>query len=218
MGVTELKYEGEGMVRDATFVEFTRTFGFHKGHYRVQMADAPVVPFGDRPWHRDWYKTVLGHSIQATPHSVRTPKMLVDNDDFQTVIIKQDQQTYRKNYDRYGWYERVYVDALGHVNEYSIQEKGKAVNKQVPRDVKHMKFQNIKSGALEHDIDHAYIVAEVSKGRVWTPPSDMCLYVEYCVGTEVWRNYARAYNNWDRKIRFLREGLGLPEVCLCMCI
>ena len=79
--------------------------------------------------------------------------MLVDNDDFQTVIIKQDQQTYRKNYDRNGWYERVYVDALGHVNEYSIQEKGKAINRQVPRDVKHMKFQNIKSGVLEHDSD-----------------------------------------------------------------
>ena len=144
MEVTELKYQGEGMVRDATFVEFTRTFRFHKGHYRVQMADAPTAPFGDKPWHREWYKVVLGHSIQATTHSVRTPKMLVDNDDFQTVIIKLDKQTWRRNYDRYGWYERVFVDALGHINEYSVQERGKAVSKQVPRDLQHMKFQNIK--------------------------------------------------------------------------
>ena len=93
MGVTELKYEGEGMVRGATFVEFTRAFGFHKGHYRVQMADAPVVPFGDRPWHREWYKTVLGHSIEVTHHSVRTPNMLVDNDDFQTLVVKLDRSS-----------------------------------------------------------------------------------------------------------------------------
>ena len=102
MEVIELKHQGEGMVRDAAFVEFERKFGFHQGRYRVQMADAPVVPFGDRPWHREWYKTVLGHSIQVTHHSVRTSHMLVENDDFQTLVIKLDRSSWHQNYDRYG--------------------------------------------------------------------------------------------------------------------
>ena len=49
MPPTVLEYDGEGKVRGATFVEFRRDFGFHKGHYRVQMADEPKLPFGDRP-------------------------------------------------------------------------------------------------------------------------------------------------------------------------
>ena len=47
------EFDGEGRVRDATFVEFERTFGRHKGRYRVQLADRPETPFGEHDWKRN---------------------------------------------------------------------------------------------------------------------------------------------------------------------
>ena len=177
MSPTVLEYDGEGKVRGGTFVEFRREFGFHRGTFRVQLADPPELPFGEKPWYRQWYKNVLEHSTLVTHHSVRTPPMLVQDESLHTFILKLDQGSYRKNYNQYGWYERVFMDAEGHVNEWEEKENGETVVKQVPKNPKTLKYRNIKTDVIEHELTHAYIVAEVLLKHVWTPPDEMCLYI-----------------------------------------
>ena len=213
-----LEYDGEGMVRGATFVEFRRDFGFHQGHYRVQMADPPELPFGDKPWYREWYKNVLEHSTLVTHHVVRTPPMLVTDESLHTFIMKLDQPNLRKNYNQYGWYERVYMDKQGHIDEWTEKENGKTVVRQVPRTTETLRYRNIKTDEIEHELTHAYIAVEVSRKRVWAAPDDMCLYIEYNISVEVYRMYARQYNTWNSKYRFLNAELGLSEVWLCLYI
>ena len=207
-----LEYDGEGKVRGATFVEFKRDFGFHKGEHRVQMADEPELPFGDRPWHRKWYTNALEHSTLVTHHSVRTPPMLVQDATLHTIIMKLDQGHLRKNYDKYGWYERVFVDVQGHVDQWEEKENGKIVMKQVPRNPKTLKYRNIKTDVIEHELTHAYIVAEVLQGHVWSPPGDFINWIDYNVGMGVYRMYVRQYNAWRTRYRFLNAELGLSEV------
>ena len=207
-----LEHDGEGKVRGATFVEFKREFGFHKGEYRVQMADEPELPFGDRPWYRKWYTNALEHSTLVTHHSVRTPPMLVQDATLHTIIMKLDQGHLRKNYDKYGWYERVFVGVQGHIDQWEEKENGKLVKKQVPQNPKTLKYRNIKTDVIEHELTHAYIVAEVLQEHVWSPPDDMCLWIDYNIGMELYRLYARQFNLWQHKYRFLKAELGLPEV------
>ena len=210
------EFNGEGRVRDATYVEFERTFGFHQGRYRVQLADKPSIPFGEKKWERSWYKEVVDDSILLTHHTVRTPEMLLKNTDCETLIMKLDQGSMRKNFNKYGWYERVYVDSRGNVDEYEIEEDGKKLTLQVPRILGTMKYRNVLSGVIEHELNHTYIANEALLKRVWTPPDHMCIYIEYCISTEVWYQYARQYNEWNQQIRFLDEELGLEEVCICV--
>ena len=206
------EFDGEGKVRGATYVEFRRDFGFHRGHYRVQLADKPNVPFGEKKWERGWYKEVLEASTLLSHHSIRNPKMLLENEECESIILKMDQGTYRKNYNKYGWYERVFVDDKGNIDEYEVEENGKTVKLDVPRLVETMKFRNIKTGAIELEMTHTYIVNEVLQRRAWTPPITMFIYIEYCIATEIWYNYARQYNEWHKQIRFLDSELGFEEV------
>ena len=211
MSPTVLEYDGEGKVRGATFVEFSREFGFHRGKYRVQLADPPGLPFGEKPWYRQWYKNVLEQSTLVTHHSVRTPPMLVQDEGLHAFILKLDQGSYRKNYNQYGWCERVFMDAEGHVDEWEEKENGETVVKQVPKNPKTLKHRNIKTEVIEHELTHAYIVTEVLLKHVWAPPDEMCLYIEYNIGMEVHRMYARQYNTWNSKYRFLNAELGFSE-------
>ena len=206
-------FDGEGRVRDATFVEFERTFGKHRGHYRVQLADRPEAPFGELEWKRKWYQKVIEDSILLTHHSIRTPKMLFDNEDCDSIILKMDQQSLRKNYNRYGWYERVFVDKSGNVNEYEVEENGKTVTLEVPKLQETMKYRNLKTGAIEYELTHKYIADEALLKRAWTPVASKFVYIEYCIATEVWMCYARQFNTWHKEVRFLAEELG-EEVSL----
>ena len=210
------EYDGEGLVRDATFVEFKRNFGFHKGTYRVQMADAPEIPFGEFAWERNWWEGVLKESVQVSHHKVRTPSMMFENVECETLILKLDQGSLRKNFNKYGWYERVFKDKEGHVNTYKVGEKGNERTLYVPRTVSNMFYRNIKTNVVELEMTHDYIVEEVKANRIWAPPDHKSMYIEYCIAHEVWRSYARQFNEWQRQIRFLNEELGVEEVFVCV--
>ena len=210
------EYDGEGMVRDATYVEFKRAFGFHQGTYRVQMADKPEIPFGEHAWERKWYEGLLKESVQVGHHKVRTPSMMFENEECETLILKLDQGNLRKNYNKYGWYERVFMDPEGNVATYVVGEKGNERTLHVPRTVSNMVYRNIKTSAIEHEMTHSYIVAEVLANRIWAPPDHKSAYIEYCIAHEVWLNYARQYNEWQKQIRFLDEELGVEEVFVCV--
>ena len=96
------------------------------------------------------------------------------------------------------------------------EENGATVVLEVPRMLETMQYRNIKTGAIEYDLNHTYISNEVLLKRVWTPKEDSYNYIEYCIATEVWMCYARQYNEWNQQIRFLDEELGLEEVCMCV--
>jgi hypothetical protein len=209
------EYNGEGHVRGATFVEFKRTFGFNKGTYRIQMADAPEIPFGEYVWERSWWEGVLRDTVRVSHHKVRTPSMMFESEECETLILKLDQGGLRKNFDKYGWYERVFKDKEGHVNTHKVGEKGDERTLFVPRTVSNMFYRNIKTNVVELDMDHDYIVGEVKANRIWAPPENKSLVIEYCIAYEVWRGYARQFNEWQRQIRFLNEELGVEEVFVC---
>jgi len=209
------EYNGEGHVRGATFVEFKRTFGFNKGTYRIQMADAPEIPFREFAWERNWWEGVLKDSVQVSHHKVRTPSMMFESEECETLILKLDQGSLRKNYDKYGWYERVFKDKEGHVNTYKVGKGSEERTLFVQRTVSNMYYRNIKTNVVELDMDHDYIVAQVKAKRIWAPPGNKALYIEYCISHEVWRGYARQFNEWQMQIRFLNEELGVEEVFVC---
>ena len=162
-----------------------------EGLYYVQVAEHPVPDVEGRKWWYKWFEEIVEKPEMLLPLAdVRTAEGCANNAKARYLAFKERAGI---GFRRYGFYERVFVDAEDKIIEEPSKEQ------MLPA---RMRYVNMYTMGMCEATTFESVKEAAKKEAVWYFEGEDVAFVKYEMQMETYKIYIDSWENWAKRLGF----------------